>query len=230
MLYKARVAGRVNPANLGWMSAQWLAEHRASHLSYDRAILRVALARSVVPTADRTRTQSCRTTLKSALSTVSVPLYLMNPSFRNLFMKTLTRDRVVPTISASVSCEIFGSTRRWCALVAVACEEEQRARQPFLARVEQLIDEVLLDPDVANEHVRDESIRERGLFVQAPHHRPPSESAARSSAPAPSRCPFGDGCPARHPSPKKSPGASMATIASLPLRDKTDSFTPPCWM
>ena len=57
------------------------------------------------------RTQSCRTTLKSALSTVSVPLYLMNPSFRNLFMKTLTRDRVVPTISASVSCEIFGSTR-----------------------------------------------------------------------------------------------------------------------
>jgi len=33
MLYKARVAGRVNPANLGWMSVQWLAEHRASHLS-----------------------------------------------------------------------------------------------------------------------------------------------------------------------------------------------------
>ena len=33
MLYNARVAGRVTPANLGWMSAQWLAEHRASHLS-----------------------------------------------------------------------------------------------------------------------------------------------------------------------------------------------------
>ena len=30
MLYKARVAGRVNPAYLGRMSAQWLAEHRAS--------------------------------------------------------------------------------------------------------------------------------------------------------------------------------------------------------
>jgi hypothetical protein len=29
---KARVAGRVNQASLGWMSAQWLAEHRASHL------------------------------------------------------------------------------------------------------------------------------------------------------------------------------------------------------
>jgi hypothetical protein len=26
-----RVPGRVNPANLGWMSGQWLADHRASH-------------------------------------------------------------------------------------------------------------------------------------------------------------------------------------------------------
>ncbi|AMY11889.1 hypothetical protein LuPra_05157 [Luteitalea pratensis] len=33
MLHKARVAGRVNTADPGWMSAQWLAEHRASHLS-----------------------------------------------------------------------------------------------------------------------------------------------------------------------------------------------------
>ena len=33
LIQKARVAGRVNRANLGWMSAQWLAEHRASHLS-----------------------------------------------------------------------------------------------------------------------------------------------------------------------------------------------------
>jgi hypothetical protein len=28
---KMRVAGGVNSANLGWMSEQWLAEHRASH-------------------------------------------------------------------------------------------------------------------------------------------------------------------------------------------------------
>jgi len=33
MLYNARASGRVKPANLGWMSAQWLAEHRASHLT-----------------------------------------------------------------------------------------------------------------------------------------------------------------------------------------------------
>jgi hypothetical protein len=28
---RMRVSGGVNSANLGWMSDQWLAEHRASH-------------------------------------------------------------------------------------------------------------------------------------------------------------------------------------------------------
>jgi hypothetical protein len=32
MLYNARASAAVKPPNLGWMSAQWLAEHRASHL------------------------------------------------------------------------------------------------------------------------------------------------------------------------------------------------------
>ena len=47
--------------------------------------------------------QSRSTTLRSELLILSSPLYSMNPSFRNLFMKKFTRDRVVPTISASVS-------------------------------------------------------------------------------------------------------------------------------
>ena len=33
IIHRARAAGRANQANLGWMSAQWLAEHRASHPS-----------------------------------------------------------------------------------------------------------------------------------------------------------------------------------------------------
>jgi hypothetical protein len=33
MINKARVARRADQADLGSMSAQWLAEHRASHLS-----------------------------------------------------------------------------------------------------------------------------------------------------------------------------------------------------
>jgi hypothetical protein len=32
IIRKARHFGRANQADLGWMSAQWLAEHRASHL------------------------------------------------------------------------------------------------------------------------------------------------------------------------------------------------------
>lgn len=57
--------------------------------------------------------QSCRTTLNSELLILmgSSPLYSMNPSFLNLFRKKFTRERVVPTISARVSCEIFGTMR-----------------------------------------------------------------------------------------------------------------------
>jgi hypothetical protein len=38
------------------------------------------------------------------------PLYLMKPNFLNLFMKQLTRERVVPIISASISCDTLGIT------------------------------------------------------------------------------------------------------------------------
>jgi hypothetical protein len=55
--------------------------------------------------------QSCRTTVKSEGLTLRPPLYSISPSFRNLFMKKLTRERVAPIISASVSWEIFGSVR-----------------------------------------------------------------------------------------------------------------------
>jgi len=56
--------------------------------------------------------QSCRTTLRRELliwRPRSLPPYAMKPSFLNLFMNELIRVRVVPTISASVSCEISGS-------------------------------------------------------------------------------------------------------------------------
>ena len=38
------------------------------------------------------------------------------------------------------------------------------------------------------------------------------------------------GCPAKPPSPTKSPGPRIATTASLPVLETTDSFTPPFWM
>ena len=53
---------------------------------------------------------SCKTTFSRELWTSRSPLYWMNPSWRNLFMKVLTRDRVVPTISASISWLTFPMT------------------------------------------------------------------------------------------------------------------------
>ena len=97
------------------------------------------------------------------------PLYSMNPRSRNLFMKKLTRERVVPTISASVSCDIFGIRQRLVRL-AVARQQEQDAREPLFARVEQLIDEVLLDADVPRQHVREEPLGQRRLRVQHLEH------------------------------------------------------------
>ena len=46
---------------------------------------------------------SYRTTFSKELWTSSFPLYSMKPNLRNLFMKKLTRARVVPIISARVS-------------------------------------------------------------------------------------------------------------------------------
>lgn len=50
-----------------------------------------------------TQRYAARTTLRRDLCTCKPSVYSMSPSFLNLFMKKLTRDRVVPTISASVS-------------------------------------------------------------------------------------------------------------------------------
>jgi hypothetical protein len=46
----------------------------------------------------------------SELWTLKPPLYSMKPSLRNLFMKKLTRERVVPIISANASWLTLGMT------------------------------------------------------------------------------------------------------------------------
>jgi hypothetical protein len=79
-------------------------------------VLRNATSQRVIGGTDRDRSgdrrsQSRKTTLRRELLIFKPPLYSMNPSFRNLFMKKFTRERVVPTISASVSCDTLGSVR-----------------------------------------------------------------------------------------------------------------------
>ena len=66
---------------------------------------------------------------------------------RNLFMKWLTRDRVVPIISASVSWLTFAMIGSGPPSLPKLASQQKRPCQTLLARVEQLIDKVLFDAD-----------------------------------------------------------------------------------
>jgi hypothetical protein len=80
-------------------------------------------------------------------------------------MKKLTRDRVVPIISASVSWLTFAMIGSGRALLAEIRQQQKRPGQAFLARIEQLIDQVLLDATVAGQQVRDKQLGKRRLFM-----------------------------------------------------------------
>ena len=85
-------------------------------------------------------------------------------------MKKLIRERVVPTISASVSWLIFGITDSGWSWFSKVCQQDQHARQPLLAGVEQLVDEVLFDLDVARQQIRDEELGELLLSMERADH------------------------------------------------------------
>ena len=92
------------------------------------------------------------------------PLYSIKPSFRNLFMKKLTRDRVVPIISASVS---------WLILAIIGSgfpslpkfANSKRSGETFLVRIEQLIDEVCFNADGPTQQMGNEHPGERGFLM-----------------------------------------------------------------
>lgn len=143
----------------------------------------------------------------------SSPLYSMKPSFLNWFRKKFTRERVVPTISASVSWH----HAHWYSLLPVARQQKQCARQPFLAEVEKLIDQVLFDSDAAGQHLRDESIGHGALPVQQLRH--PSLGDAQDSARRDRRGETVHGATgARHEVGQNIPSCSFAAsdIRSLP--------------
>jgi hypothetical protein len=64
----------------------------------------------------------------------------------------------------------FGQHALGLVLLPISRQEQQRAGEALLAGVEELIDQVLFDADVSRQHVRDESVRERGLLVEHPEH------------------------------------------------------------
>jgi hypothetical protein len=86
--------------------------------------------------------QSCRTTFNSELWTLKPPLYSMKPSLRNLFMKKLTRDRVVTDHLSQCFLADLGNNRLRFSFFTKVGQEQEKPRQAFFARIEQLIDEI----------------------------------------------------------------------------------------
>ena len=60
----------------------------------------------------------------------------MKPILRNRFMKKLTLERVVPTISASVSWLIFGITNSGLPSFPKLASRQEHSRQPLFAGIE----------------------------------------------------------------------------------------------
>ena len=170
---------------------------------------------------------SCRTTLKRELLTVSPPSSTMNPSRLNFFMKKSTFERVVP----AMLCEFLARHLRQHTfrlfLHSVTGEQQERPREPLLVVIEQLVEQVFLDADVRAEHVRDEPVGQLALLVEQPNHLVLLEHEDGAQQSSRSRHPCAAAVPARQPSPKNSPGPSIATTASLPVLERTESFTPP---
>ena len=52
--------------------------------------------------------------------------------FLNLFMKKLTLERVVPIVSASVSCDILGLNDVRLVLLSITCKQQKSPGQAFL--------------------------------------------------------------------------------------------------
>jgi hypothetical protein len=69
-------------------------------------------------------------------------------------MKKLTRDRVVPIISASISWLTLAMTGSGLPYLAKIREDKKHPSQTLFARIEQLIDQIGLNSDVACQKVR----------------------------------------------------------------------------
>src|SRR6476660_1566540 len=86
-------------------------------------------------------------------------------------MKKLTRDRVVPIISASVSWLIFAKIGSGFSSLPKFANSREHPGQTFLARIEQLIDEVCLDADGPSQKMGNEHPGERRLLLDQADNR-----------------------------------------------------------
>jgi len=64
----------------------------------------------------------------------------------------------------------FGDHRLLLPVLAEVRQQEQRSRQPFLAGIKQLVDQVFLDSDRASQKMRRESFGELLFVAEHPRH------------------------------------------------------------
>ena len=84
-------------------------------------------------------------------------------------MKKLTRDLVVPIISARVPWLTFAITGSGLPSLPKFADLEQ-PRQALLARIEQLIDQVRFNPDIPSEEMRYEQLGKFRFVMEHTHH------------------------------------------------------------
>ena len=86
-------------------------------------------------------------------------------------MKKLTRERVVPIISASVSWLIFGMTTSGLPSFPKWAMNNKIRAKPLLAGIEELIHQILLDANVASQDIGKEQRGEGAVVVEHTEHR-----------------------------------------------------------
>jgi hypothetical protein len=95
----------------------------------------------------------------------------MKPNFLNRFIKKLTRERVVPTISARVSWLILGITFSGFPFLPNRANSRSIRANRFSLELKSWFNQVFFVSDVPGQEIRDEHIGQRTFTVQCALHR-----------------------------------------------------------
>jgi hypothetical protein len=83
-------------------------------------------------------------------------------------MKKLTRPGRADHFRQDFLRHLWNGVRRLG--LAVPRQQQQRTCEPFLGRVEQLVEQIFFDADVPRQHVRQETFREGWVGMKLAHH------------------------------------------------------------
>jgi hypothetical protein len=97
--------------------------------------------------------------------TVGLPLYSMNPSLRKRFIKQFIRERVVPTISASVSWLILGIAVPGAPSLPNRASSKMPGPALFTG-IKKLVDQVCLHANIAGQQIGHENVRQDMMLME----------------------------------------------------------------